>query len=197
MSRKRIIAVDFDDVVIRTMMPLLKHYEDRYGVVVGPEHAYGRDPTPWGVGFDEVITRVELFHQIEQPKDFQAVIGARDALLALTKTSELHVITGRSSRIAGTTKEVIDEYFPGIFRSINFTGIFDKTSITKSSICLQLGVELLIDDHLGHVMDVAECGIDTLLFGDYPWNQADVLPKRVRRVDGWGEVLEILGASDK
>lgn len=35
-------------------------------------------------------------------------------------------------------------------------------------------------------------GIRTLLFGDYPWNQAETLPPNVVRVTNWDEVCRVL-----
>ncbi len=193
MNKKRVIAVDFDDVVIETMIPFLKHYNDKYGVLVGPEHVYNPHSPAWDVDFREVVTRAEYFHSTDQKENAQFIPTADKALTQLAKTSELHIITGRPETIAGITREIINKYFPDIFTSVNFTGIFATTSITKSSICKQLGVTLFIDDHLGHAKDVASHGIDTLLFGDYPWNQTDdALPEHVRRVSGWDEVLSII-----
>ncbi len=53
-------------------------------------------------------------------------------------------------------------------------------------------MSFLIDDHLHHALTVAECDINVLLFGDYPWNQASHLPDTIRRVRDWHEVAEVL-----
>jgi uncharacterized HAD superfamily protein len=60
----------------------------------------------------------------------------------------------------------------------------------KSEVCRELGVSYLIDDNLTAVKQTSAFGIEVLLFGDYPWNQIDELPRGVTRVKNWQEVLE-------
>lgn len=50
----------------------------------------------------------------------------------------------------------------------------------------------LVEDHLDHAAAVAAEGIDVVLFGLYPWNQAEKLPERVTRVPDWPTATELL-----
>jgi uncharacterized HAD superfamily protein len=87
---------------------------------------------------------------------------------------------------------MLTEFFPGIFTSIEYTSTYAGRSRSKGDVCEQIGADLLIEDHLGHAKEVAERGIEVLLFGSYPWNQAKKLPKSIRRVRDWAEVEQLL-----
>ena len=83
-------------------------------------------------------------------------------------------------------------YLLNLFKSIEFTNLYWSTYRPKGDVCRQLGVDILIDDYLEHALAAAECGIEVLLFGDYPWNRADGLPICVRRVRDWSHVADVL-----
>jgi hypothetical protein len=87
---------------------------------------------------------------------------------------------------------MLERYFHGLFTSVEHTGMFGKTARSKGDVCVEIGADLLIDDHLHHAQQVAAKNIDVLLFGNYPWNQAETLPKHIRRVQGWADVEELL-----
>lgn len=65
---------------------------------------------------------------------------------------------------------------------------------TKAAICTSIGASYLIDDNLEHCALAAESGLDCLLFGEYGWNKAEILPKGVTRVKDWHAVLEYFNA---
>ncbi len=56
---------------------------------------------------------------------------------------------------------MLDQYFPGVFQSIECTGFFDGKARSKADVCKQLGADLLIDDHLHHAKAGAQIGIDS------------------------------------
>lgn len=61
--------------------------------------------------------------------------------------------------------------------------------MTKGELAKSIGADYIIDDQIKHVLAAAELGIRGILFGDYAWNKADVLPDNVTRVNDWQEVL--------
>ncbi|HVX57219.1 MAG TPA: hypothetical protein VHA37_05800, partial [Candidatus Saccharimonadales bacterium] len=80
----------------------------------------------------------------------------------------------------------------GIFTKLVHVGyhLEMKQPKPKAAVCREVGAVALIDDSLGHVQTCAEQGIDGVLFGDYPWNQAEELPAGVTRCADWAAVLE-------
>ena len=195
MNKKRVVALDFDDVILDTMVPFLEHYAKTYGMTVEPEHGYAHESPAWGVPYSGIIERAIHYHATEQVQNIAFVDGAKQAIAQLAKTCELHIITGRPDPIIDVTREIIEQYFPGVFASVNFTGAFATTKTMKSTVCHELGVDFFVDDHIKHAVDVASSGIRTLLFGNYAWNQTDTLPETIRRVHDWDEALKIIGNS--
>jgi uncharacterized HAD superfamily protein len=118
--------------------------------------------------------------------------GAQEALHRLSKQYDVIVMTSRDISNFPKTNEWITHHFPEIFKDVHLLGnIQDSAEFrSKAEVCRELGVYCLIDDHLSHVLEANAVGITTVLFGDYPWNQAEDLPKNVTRVKNWQEVLE-------
>lgn len=193
--KKRRIAIDCDDVLIESSPLIINYYNTTYGASLRLADMYSHDLEQWEVSDKETaIRRVDEYLNSSEYLDIPPLQETIDAITQLSKYHELHVVTGRSEAIAKTTKDMLQKYFPGVFHSIEFTNYItiDRVSRSKADACQRLDADLLIDDHLHHTKVVAECGIEALLFGDYPWNQADTLPKNVRRVKGWQEVAGLL-----
>ncbi len=81
------------------------------------------------------------------------------------------------------------------FSQIIFSGIWDDGKQdahkrTKTEILQSIGADFLIDDQLKHCISAADAGIGAVLFGAYPWNRVDTLPRGVTRCSDWSAVLE-------
>ncbi|HEX8763293.1 MAG TPA: hypothetical protein VF733_06090 [Candidatus Saccharimonadales bacterium] len=192
MKRLR-IAVDCDDVLVPTAELLVRHYNKTYGTNLVLANFYSTDPELWGV--DDYAVAIERIHtyllteEYQKTKPFQEAI---DAISVLGKHHDLHVVTARSDILAHATTDMLTLYFPELFKTIEFTNFFGKAQRGKAQVCQALGADLLIDDNLHHTESVARCGMDALLFGHYPWNQADITLPNIHRVKNWDEVLERL-----
>ena len=138
------------------------------------------------------IARVEGYLKTDEYRNAPPLQEAMTVAKHLAEHHELHIVTGRTEFLAIATQDMLDRYFPGVFQSIEYTGFFGDKARSKADVCQQIGAGLLIDDHLHHAAEVAARGIDVLLFGEYPWNQADELPANIRRIKGWDEVAKVL-----
>ena len=145
---------------------------------------------------DDAVARKRVDDYMMNDSEFSSVPPFQEAIEVIRKLGqhhELHIVTGRPDFLTEATHHMLQTYFPDIFSSVEFTNFFsEEKSRPKSKVCQDLGADLLIDDHIHHARVVAECGTDVLLFGDYPWNQADELPTNIRRVSGWREIGELL-----
>lgn len=188
------VAIDCDDVLVPTASFILNYYNNTYHTKLVLKDLYSNDPTVWDTPDNETaVQRVESHLMSEEYQHVEPFVAAIEVVGQLREQYDLHIITGRPDFLADATKTLLDQYFPDIFSSVEFTNFFDGLkSRPKSEVCQALGASFLIDDHLHHALGVAECGIDVLLFGDYPWNQADHLPNNVRRVRDWHEVAKVL-----
>lgn len=189
----RAIAIDCDDVLVETAPLIIRDYNKRYGTQLDLGDMYSSDLSRWEVADRKMaIDRVEAYLQTEEYRQAPPLQESIDAIERLSSVYTLHLVTGRSDMLEQATRDFLDAHFNGLFRSLTFTNLFNSQQQTKSEICKKLGADLLIDDHLGHALPVAEAGVDVMLFGDYPWNQAPTLPPNVRRVKDWPEVARLL-----
>lgn len=190
---KPILAIDCDDVLVGTAPYILAAYNAEHGTNIQLKDFYSNNDAVWGVTDDIATARVNAY--LNTP-EYHGVAPFQEAVSALTRLStryELHVVTGRHSALSDATHTMLEQYFPGLFSSVEFTSFFTKNSRSKADVCEQLGASYLIDDHLHHAEVVAARGIPVLLFGLYPWNQTDnPLPPSIRRVVDWEEVCKIL-----
>ncbi len=154
---------------------------------------HSRDPKDWGSEtIEEAIKRVQQFFTKPEFLDARPMDNAAESLSELSKKYKLIVITSRDNIIEGVTNDWLDRHFPMIFQEAHFTARFNLEGKRgkKSAVALSAKAKYLIDDTLENVIEGAEAGLEVLLFGDYPWNQIEELPERVRRVRNWQEVLE-------
>lgn len=63
----------------------------------------------------------------------------------------------------------------------------------KSTICQEIGVDVLIDHQVEHVLECAKIGVDVLLYdrqARYRWNHHGLLPSdTVNRVTTWKDII--------
>ena len=195
---KKSIAVDCDDVIVNTALPMLDHYNRTYGTRVELKDFYTNDLSLWNSPDEATaVRRFDMFGQSPEFFKLTPTQAAIETLRDLKKYYELHIVTGRPSFVEQSTLHWVEQFLPGIFTSVIFTNFFvvDETQPpprSKADVCTELGVEYLIDDHLHHAEVVAAAGIPVLLFGDYPWNVAEELPKGIQRVSDWAAVRRIL-----
>jgi uncharacterized HAD superfamily protein len=154
---------------------------------------YSNDPAVWNAPDDmKAIERVDEYLKTKEYQQAEPFKEAIEAIRILSKHHDLHVVTGRADFLSKATEDMLTQYFPDIFQSVECTNFFTKSSRSKAQVCEELGADLLIDDHIHHAEVVAKCGIDVLLFGTYPWNAGEVSLPNIKRVASWREVVELL-----
>lgn len=200
---KEVIAIDMDDVIVDTAPGVIAHYEQAYGVAVPLEQFYSKDfenvwKTPDGA---TAVRRVNKYLESPAYHQSEPIQEAADTIRWLKDRYELYIVTGRPSLVEEATHDWLKRHFPDIFERVVFTNSYmagddDFTVRAKGDVCLELGATTLIDDNLEHALSVSEAGLNVLLFGSYPWNQASDLPKNIQRVAGWQEVKEYFSERD-
>ncbi len=199
--KKLVIAFDLDDVIVETAQDIIDHYNSRFGTKVTLQDYYDDDLTGvWGTE-DRKMAVKRVNDYIETPEYYESlpIQQAISVITWLNRHHELHILTGRPDFTEEATKNWLAKHFPDIFKTVTFTYFYGEGAQkrSKGDICRQLGVDVLIDDHLGHALSAAEAGAKVLLFGDYPWNRSNNLPDSIRRVRNWHEVGQYFGVDDK
>lgn len=193
---KPVLAVDVDEVLYPFMPMFIKHHNQHYGTNTSLEQltSYVLEEN-FVMAEDQKIERIDRFVANGGFTAGVPLEQSQDALRALTQRYDVVVVTSRWQDWEQDTLAWLQRHYPDVFKGIHFANSItwnrgDKHN--KAAICQRLGAVAFIDDSLDNVQEVAATGIPSLLFGDYPWNQADELPENVQRVKDWNEVLEVL-----
>jgi 5'(3')-deoxyribonucleotidase len=192
---KPVIAVDIDEVLSPLHDLVFAHHNEVYGTNF-PLHDTGGSyfiDKYTGEPYEVTMEKLKKFIDTEAFQNLEPLDGAVEAIKKVASKYDIIVITSRQDFYFEITHKWLEQHFPQTFKSVHFTeyGAAD-VKISKSDLCLKLGARYLIDDNLEFTLQAAAAGIKVLLFGDYPWNQANELPGGVIRVKDWNEVLQEL-----
>lgn len=187
------IAVDIDEVLFPHAPTLLDYHNDEHGTSFTIDQMTAYRLQQLTEDSEEVtFAKIKAYLDTHHYSKGQPIQGSIDAIKKMRKMYRLVIITSRNDFYRGYTEEFIEEHFDSVFDEIHYTHNLKAPGVTmpKSEICKSVNAIALVDDHLHNVLECAEAGIQGILFGNYPWNQADELPEGVRRVKDWQEVLE-------
>ncbi len=189
------IAVDVDDVLSVSVPAFLAYSNEKWGTHLTIDDFVEDWATMWSIDHAVVLERSAEMDRVKLFRNHQHFEDAFPILEKLAKKYKLVVATARRKNLADDTLEWIEQYFPGIFTEVHHAGIWDDIEKrptahlkTKADLVKQIGADYLIDDQPKHCIAAAEAGIQTVLFGDYPWNLSTQAGKGIVRARGWAEV---------
>lgn len=194
MSKPR-IAIDIDEVLVPFCEELARHHNERYQTALQLEdfisHEYWK---VWGGTKEESIEKVRVFITEGHTRHLSPMREAQEALNLLKKEFDPVVVTSRQRVYEDFTREWVETHFPNTFSAIHFCSYWDQVPpfFTKAEVCKEIGAIVLVDDHIQYVLECAAQGLPSILFGNYPWNQTDVLPEKVTRAANWTETCKLL-----
>jgi len=186
---KEVIAVDLDEVLSPLHDLVFAHHNAVYGTdypIHDPSGKYYLQE--YSQENDSgVLQKLKRFVKTEEFKAVKPLKNAVAVISGMREDYDLVIITSRQDFYYDVTRAWLKEHFPKVFKEVMFTQYRGKkgVDIPKSAICKQLGANYIIEDNLQHAFECAEAGIHTVLFSDYPWNQADRLPADVVRCKDW------------
>ena len=198
--KKPVVAVDIDEVLTPFLEAFIRFHNREYhtDLKVGDFKSYIFGHT-LKVPEPEAVKRVLQFYKSHDFRSNRPFIDAPAALKQLGEHYRLIIITSRHPMSQEQTLAWLEDHFPQTFGAVHFSThlYLDQPLVTKTDICKQEGVEVLIDDNFDFAREAAGAGIRVLLFGkDYSWNQDEVLPAGVERVRDWDQVLKRLLPSE-
>lgn len=200
--KKQTIAVDVDDVLAANAEGFIEFSNKRWGTHLSIDDFSENWAEMWQVEHDEWIARRHEVINSKVHMTYRFFDEAKPVLKQLAKNYKLIVVSSRSKQISGDTTEWLKTEYGRLFSEFHYAKIWDdmdrpiheKIQLTKKDVLEQVGADYLIDDQFKHCAAAAEAGIESLLFGDYSWNQVKKLPAGVTRVHNWHEVLEHFNA---
>lgn len=198
MTRRLVIAVDCDDVLLPTAEAIIANYNRRFGTNVTLADMYKPATSEtWGTDSDDVaIERVNEFLRSDEHARLRPTASAIAGVKELASQHELHLITGRADFLKAVTRQMLDEHFPDCFTSIEHTNyILPSTSTavrrSKGDVCAIINATVLIDDHLVHGAAALDANLEkVIVFGDYPWNSDVGLSEGMVCCEDWDAVIQ-------
>jgi uncharacterized HAD superfamily protein len=186
------IALDIDEVLADTLSSLLEYYNPLFNTEWKREEF--KSYVWWkelGLSLERTVEMWYDFMLSDKGKDIPVIKGAIAGVERLGRDNELIAVTSRANDFREQTGEWLDENFSGLIRGVYFGNHYSKSGggRKKSALLDGLGVELLVDDLISNVEDVAGNGIKTWLF-DAPWNRDIYPPRGSMRVYGGEDVLD-------
>lgn len=193
-ASKKVIAIDFDDVIMNFHAEFMAFSNRVYGSHLTYEQLtnydewwilYGCDPAT-------MVTRARQFYQSPEHTVVKPVPGVLEAIARLSPNYSLQVVTSRPDSVRPIVEKWLEKFLPGYFEQLHFTNIFasedNKKPRKKSEVCREIGALALIDDAIKHVTDAAENSIIALM-PDRPWNRKTT-PAGVTRLHSWNEIAD-------
>lgn len=191
---RKVIAVDFDDVLMNFNAGFLASHNNLYNTVLTYENLIDYDNWEriYGCDKETMVKRAIDFYHSPEHMMVSPIEGAVEAISRLSKSHSLQIVTSRPGSVRERTLAWLDMHFPKLFHDFHFTNIYAGDTgaqpKTKSEVCQEIGAVVLIDDALRHATEVAKSGIPALL-PDRPWNRTHT-PTGVTRVKTWDDILK-------
>jgi 5'(3')-deoxyribonucleotidase len=190
---KEVIALDIDDVAVKHVEGFIKWSNETWGTNLTTEEYSEAWHELWDIEPEEVEARKKLFFTDEIVGGFEVIEGASEGITALASLKKVIGVTSRRESLRLVTEQALEIIAPGAVDEVIFATYFkdgQKFTRSKGEICPGIGATHLIDDQLKHCLAVGEVGVNSILFGDYPWNKtSDELPNGIVRARSWQEVL--------
>lgn len=185
------IGIDLDDVVFEFARELLKEYNSAHETNFIFEDVFSYYFSEvFRTSGENVVNFMKKSFGEEKVKSLPLCELAKESIFALAEKHEIYFITSRVYREG--TQESLDIHFSDISFNLIFSSnpYVESVGKTKGEICLEQGIDFMIEDSKEHGEDCACKGIKTLLISK-PWNiQAN--HENLIRVNNWGEILQLI-----
>lgn len=154
----------------------------------------------WNGTHEDSAEVMAKYFASEEYANIQPFQEAIQTLESLKENYRFIVITSRSDAQRESTLNFLNTHYTNIFDDVIFTNTFaaafQHKKVTKAFMMKQLNAQLLIDDSIGNVVQCAKEDINTILYGNYPWNRRQIAElndapekqKFIRRAKHWQDV---------
>ncbi len=188
--KKKVIALDIDDVLIDFNNHLMHFHNARYAT------SYTRAEITsfvverlWGCSHEEGVRRILEFYDSKEHTLIAPLAGAYDILHKYLKKFTYIGITARPPSAHAPTHHLLKTHYPELVKDVHFLDHVHSSNLfgTKADVCKKIAAVLLVEDSLHNAEIAVAAGIPVLLI-DTPWNQTPTLHPLIRRVFDWSEI---------
>ncbi|MEO6109702.1 MAG: hypothetical protein ABIP50_01680 [Candidatus Saccharimonadales bacterium] len=193
---KPLIIIDLDNTLAASAEGFIEFSNTNFGTSITIAD-YDEDRTKtWGVSFEEAERRQKVMRDRENQRDYKPMEHANEVLNWLKNDYKLVILTSRRKEAETYTNDWLEQHYPGLFVDVIYSGFFEDGQAstghlrTKGDQYSRLGASYVIDDYMKHCGSAAEVNVQSILYGNYPWNRIDHLPDEVTRCGSWLEIKE-------
>jgi 5'(3')-deoxyribonucleotidase len=192
MVTKLKIGIDLDDVVFEFVKELINYYKEKTGneILFENMNSYKFSEV---IEMEHIQVEAMIKEMVENGKNLRMELCefAKESILNLASKNELYFITSRVYR--ENTLESLEKYFSNINYELFFSSnpYVENEGKHKGEICLDLGIDYMIEDSPEHALNCANSGIKCFLI-EKPWNENSEEHENIIRVKDWKEILERL-----
>ncbi len=186
------IGIDIDDVIIEFMKNYLafinkKNKTDFKWHNIKEYHLW---KTEIYNSKEKAIKEMHDFLDSEEFDNLSLLPEVKESIELISNTHEIYFITARPKKIKEKTELFFKKEFPNNNFNVFYSGdIFGGK--TKSEICEQIGISIMVEDNLTYALNCANKGIRVFLL-DKPWNEHEKKNENIIRVNDWNEILGYL-----
>ncbi|MCK9595559.1 hypothetical protein M0R19_00010 [Candidatus Pacearchaeota archaeon] len=184
------IAADIDDSSVDFTFNFLNFYNNKYRTHFTKEKCYiAKLETILGISKDKIRKEFDEFYNSPFFDAISPIAHAPAILYLLNKINGVPFLTFRPVNIKDKTKISMEKLFPESYSSIIHSREFGKS---KSEICKDMGISVLIEDYFPNALECSLNGINVLLFNQ-PWNKNFNLENTlITRFYDWRNVPNII-----
>ena len=161
------IGCDLDEVIVE----FIKKFIDFYNHEIGSNLKFEDWKKYWfrdvvGISKEEERKWINNFYDSGFFDDISLVEGALEGITQLAKDSEMFVVTSRPLRYKEKTDKFFNKYLKNLCKLVYARGDngeeLDK-GLDKGIICRDLGIKLMIEDHMDYALNCSVNGVETFL----------------------------------
>lgn len=195
--KNKIIWVDLDEVLAELLDFVLEYNDYKIWSYTIDRNKVKEYYIHKMEGLDVTITeaiewfRKPMYDDIENC-EMPVINGAKEKLLELKwQWFTLVILTARIEEIFWDyTRIWINTHFPEIFDNIIFADHFHENHKEKSELCIEYGIEYMIEDNYDYAHDIANAWIKTYLL-EKPWNNwQEKYHPNIIRIKSWEEFMK-------
>ena len=192
-DKKLRIGIDIDDVLVAFIGGYLSFHNKKHNTNFNLEDVTNYHLWECGIhkSREEDILEVLEFQNSTDFENLSLIEGARNGLEKIANRYKIYLISSRPEEVKERTRSYFDFSFPKNGFEIIFSGEIYGGKLSKSEICKNLEIPLIIEDNPNYSLNCAKEGIKVFLL-DKPWNKNYKKHKNITKVKEWGEILEKL-----
>jgi 8-oxo-dGTP pyrophosphatase MutT (NUDIX family)/uncharacterized HAD superfamily protein len=191
------IGLDLDEVTAEFLEHMIRYYNAANGKNLSKEdfHSYNFWEV-WGGTREESIEMADKFHNSKGFDKIHPAENAIESIRSIASKNKFMIITSRPKNWKTKTERWVRRHLGDINCKIIYTNDFHKgKGKTKSEICIEEGIGVMVEDHEKYSVECAEKGIKVILF-DKPWNK-NARHRNITRVSDWLDAVEKISSIGK